>query len=222
MQAQTPVIASPTPTPAAPVAERIASNPSAIYNGLKAQRSELGEQLQSLEYKRREITSQLRQGTNSEADRKGLEQRLTDIDQRIAAVDKQVAAANADVARAAAIPGAVVPPTPFVHRGPPEEVFVLSGMFMVIVLLPLSIAAARRLWRKAARVVATIPEELSERLTRIEQAVDAIAVEVERVGEGQRFVNQVFTEQQQLRALGAGAAAAVEIQAREMAPQVRR
>ena len=35
---------------------------------------------------------------------------------------------------------------------------------------------------------------LEERITRIEQAVDAIAVEVERVGEGQRFVTKLLSE----------------------------
>ena len=36
--------------------------------------------------------------------------------------------------------------------------------------------------------------ELSSRLTNLEQSLDAIAVEVERVGEGQRFMTRLFTE----------------------------
>jgi hypothetical protein len=44
----------------------------------------------------------------------------------------------------------------------------------------------------------TVPKALSEvteaRLARIEQAVDAIAVEVERISEGQRFTTKLLSE----------------------------
>jgi hypothetical protein len=35
---------------------------------------------------------------------------------------------------------------------------------------------------------------LEERLTRVENALDSIAIEMERVGEGQRFLTKVFTQ----------------------------
>lgn len=35
---------------------------------------------------------------------------------------------------------------------------------------------------------------IDERLARIEQAVEAIAVEMERIGEGQRFVTRLLSE----------------------------
>jgi hypothetical protein len=35
---------------------------------------------------------------------------------------------------------------------------------------------------------------IEERLTRIEQAVDAIAIEAERISEGQRFATRLLTE----------------------------
>ena len=43
----------------------------------------------------------------------------------------------------------------------------------------------------------TIPArtgQLDDRLTHIERSVDAVAIEVERIGEGQRFMTRVFTE----------------------------
>ena len=46
---------------------------------------------------------------------------------------------------------------------------------------------------------ARLTGNLEERLTRIEQAVDAIAVEVERISEGQRFVTRVLSERDPLR-----------------------
>ncbi|HEX6599915.1 MAG TPA: hypothetical protein VF034_11380, partial [Gemmatimonadaceae bacterium] len=45
-----------------------------------------------------------------------------------------------------------------------------------------------------AVAVSAIPHELMDRLTRLDQAVDSIAVEVERIGEGQRFVTRVLAE----------------------------
>ncbi len=41
---------------------------------------------------------------------------------------------------------------------------------------------------------AQLDHEIADRLARMEQAVDAIAVEVERVSEGQRFVSKLMTE----------------------------
>jgi len=39
-----------------------------------------------------------------------------------------------------------------------------------------------------------LPAESGERLERIEQGMDAIAIEVERVSEGQRFVTRLLSE----------------------------
>jgi hypothetical protein len=97
-------------------------------------------------------------------------------------------------------------------------------LFIVVVLLPISIAYARRIWRRSAAAVAALPRELLDRLNGIEQAVDAIAVEVERVGEGQRYMTRVFNEQggAGARAIGAGPAEPIEVKQREAAPHLRR
>lgn len=39
-----------------------------------------------------------------------------------------------------------------------------------------------------------LPDETNERLLRIEQAVDAIAIEVERMSESQRFTQRILAE----------------------------
>jgi hypothetical protein len=135
---------------------------------------------------------------------------MTDVDARIATVDQMLASNAAQIATASAIPGAVVEPPQFVRQGPPEEAYVLGGIFMIIVLLPLSLALARRVWRRSAAIVTSFPKELSDRLSRMEQAVEATAVEVERIGEGQRFLTRLFTEGEGARAIGAGAAQPLE------------
>lgn len=189
---------------------RDGSSPRAIYEAMRNQRSELRDQLEELQDQRSTIVRRMQENTSG-ANRAGLEQRLVQVDQRIAAVDKQLAQADAEVARAAAIPGAVVPPTPPHRSGPPEEFWVISGLILVPSALILSVAYARRIWRRGAAAVTALPQEIYDRFTRVEQAIDAVAVEVERIGEGQRYLTRVIAERQ----LGAGAVEPIEVKQRE-------
>ena len=190
------------------------TSPQAVYEGMVHQRDELGNQMERLKNERRDIANRLQGGEGEEqisaADKAGLEKRLTTIDGRIEALDKQIAGADAQVASAAAVPGAIVEKPPPVRQGPPEEAFILGGIFLFVAIFPISIAFARRIWRRSAAVVTSFPREIADRLTRMEQAVEATAVEVERIGEGQRFLTRLFTEGEGARAIGAGAAQPLE------------
>ena len=202
----------PTTTPTAPVlapGARAAPSASAIYEGFRAQRRELTNQLEELESTHREISAQLQQLPPG-PEKTALETRMTDVSSRIAAVDGMLASNAAQIAQAAAIPGAVVEPPRFVRSGPPEEAYIVGTIFIFVFFLPLSIAFARRIWRRSATVVTSFPREITERLSRMEQAVEATAVEVERIGEGQRFLTRLFTEGEGARAIGAGAAQPIE------------
>ena len=197
-----------------------------MLEAARAHRSELRNQLERAEDQREELQDQLttREGQTplSPVDRAGIEARLKETDARIVGLDQQIATADQQVAQAAAVPGATYePPRPIVPRnGPPEEAWFLGGMFIFLVLMPLAIAQARRLWtRPAAAPAVGMPAELTDRLNRLEQAVDAVAVELERVGEGQRYVTRVFTEGQ--RALGSPAAEPIEVRQREAMQQGR-
>ena len=197
-----------------------------MLEAARAHRSELRNQLERAEDQREELQDQLttREGQTplSPVDRAGIEARLKETDARIVGLDQQIAAADQQVAQAASVPGATYePPRPIVPRnGPPEEAWFLGGMFIFLVLMPLAIAQARRLWKRPAAAPAVgMPAELTDRLNRLEQAVDAVAVELERVGEGQRYVTRVFTEGQ--RALGSPAAEPIEVRQREAMQQGR-
>lgn len=71
---------------------------------------------------------------------------------------------------------------------------VVSVFFTLAVLMPLTIGVVMRLLRRPH--VAPTPADpiMGSRMDRLEQAVDAIAIEVERISEGQRFVTKVLTE----------------------------
>lgn len=178
----------------APVAGTSAPTAWQMLEAQRAYRSELRNQQSRLNSQRRDVVRDMDRA-NSSAEREGLQGRLKELDARIADLDKQLAVADQQVAQAAAVPGAVPPPRPPVQRnGPPEEVFILGMVFTVFVMMPLAVGFARRLWKKSATAMMEIPAELSQRLTRLEHAVDAVAVELERVGEGQRFVTKVLGE----------------------------
>ena len=57
---------------------------------------------------------------------------------------------------------------------------------------PLARAFAKRLEQDGS--AARIPVEVTARLERMEQAIDSIAVEVERISEGQRFTTKLLAE----------------------------
>jgi len=76
---------------------------------------------------------------------------------------------------------------------------VIDGFFFTIAFiavgLPLARAFGRRMDRSGpkGRTVELSPE-LGERMDRLEHAVDSIAVEVERISEGQRFTTKLLTD----------------------------
>lgn len=60
-----------------------------------------------------------------------------------------------------------------------------------VVGLPIARAYARRVDRPAPR---DLTPEMNSRLERMEQAIDSIAVEVERISEGQRFTTKLLAD----------------------------
>lgn len=81
---------------------------------------------------------------------------------------------------------------------PPQAVDISIAFFLMIAViiigLPLARAFARRMDRRSAGP-AQIPGEVSAQLVQLNQAVDAIALEVERISEGQRFTTRLLSEQ---------------------------
>jgi hypothetical protein len=76
-----------------------------------------------------------------------------------------------------------------------DIVIPLAGMTMIVVLVlgvPFVRALARRWEREALQP--KVPAEVTVRLERIEQAVDAVAIEVERISEGQRFTTKLLSD----------------------------
>jgi Na+/glutamate symporter len=76
------------------------------------------------------------------------------------------------------------------------EVTVPLGFFgtviIIVIGLPLARAFSRRVDLEAKNP--RIPSEMGARLERIEQAIETVAIEVERISEGQRFTTRLLSE----------------------------
>lgn len=70
---------------------------------------------------------------------------------------------------------------------------VLPAIVITVLGLPLVRVLARRLDRRDP-VSSTTLSAIEDRLSRLEAGVDAIAVEVERISEGQRFTTKLLAE----------------------------
>jgi hypothetical protein len=77
----------------------------------------------------------------------------------------------------------------------PPEVVIVPAIFAIPAVV-LVVRMTLRHKEKMAELESGSPRrgELEARLDRIEQAVETIAIEMERVGEGQRFVTKLLAE----------------------------
>ena len=78
-----------------------------------------------------------------------------------------------------------------------EDIIVpLGGMFMVVAIVlgfPIVRMLTKRIEKQSVEPP-QIPADVTARLERIEQSIDAVALEVERIAEGQRFTTKLLSE----------------------------
>jgi hypothetical protein len=174
----------------------------AIASSLGPVRAELQAELGRARAERASIQRQL-DGAQSRAVRGELQGRLDEVNARIEKLQTGVDAMGrglqtADGARST---GVNVPPpyrnsqTPFGPDFNPAPM-VIAIVGIIFVGFPLSIAFARLLWRRATHAAppASLVADTTRRFDRLEQSVDAIAIEVERISENQRYLTKLLAE----------------------------
>ena len=199
--------ATPAPPPAtapaiASVVGELPPQTPAEYTALLARRTELNAQLQWLQGQRSNVVGHIRGRIASEADRVGLDAQLQAIDKQILQVDANIAQTSQLIAQApaSALPATRTVPPPYQNQ--PRRDNVTAGVFLttvsiIFIIFPLTVAFIRRMGRSAAH--AGLPprfEETPARLERLEQALETVAIEVERISESQRFMTRLMTETQ--------------------------
>lgn len=182
-------------TPVTPRAAEAPAAPrpltSAELGAIRESRSELSSQLTSATRRRGELVKEL-EGTDGLV-RNGLEARIRVLDDRIVALEQDIAQSGRTLTENITFASTAVEPSPI--SGLSQDNFtVLAGLTIVFVLTPISLALARVLWRRARTSPPPRNQESDSRLERIEQAVDAIAIEVERISEAQRFSAKLLSQ----------------------------
>ncbi|HEY4735238.1 MAG: hypothetical protein ACJ79J_02620 [Gemmatimonadaceae bacterium] len=175
----------------------ITAPPSARQlDALKAQREELSNQLQSVDSRRSKLISQLKQ-TGDPTAVKGLESRLALLDARQLQLESDIQTTGQQLSAAVGLVG-TTSNAPFAGGMSNRQQTTLSILGIIFVLFPISVGIARGLWRRASRQgpPPAAFAQTAQRLERLEESVDAIAVEVERISEGQRFVTKLLSEAQ--------------------------
>jgi len=117
---------------------------------------------------------------------------------RITTAEGQTIVIDRDMIREAIAGTREPPPPPPLPRdlGPPDSivaVIIVSILAATAVLFPVARALGRRINGKPA-VSALQTSDVTMRLERIENAVESMAVEVERISEGQRFTTKLLSE----------------------------
>lgn len=196
---------------------------------LRAKGRELSNQLNSAVGRREDVARELRRASDDA--RPGLEARLKVLDDRIVSLEREIEVNSRMIANSPLELVGRTENNPIVRAGGPnpELVVPIVGMISVFGVFPIAIAIARSIWKgRGARGPSPRDLQQDERLARMEQAIDAMAIELERVTEGQRFVTRLLTEQSGAGApaapiLGAGrpAAAPVEAQRAGARPEAR-
>lgn len=208
----------PTPTPAVPAGVTDLAALQGQLADLQIERTSLKAQWDGL---RRQLESMLQ--TNPA--RPAVVKEWADVGSQMARVDGQIAAVEARIAQKQGAPIG----RPITRINPPArqvdpDLPIAGGIaIMLALVLPLSIAWAIRILRRP-QPAAPRATEMNPRFDRLEQAVDAIAIEVERISEGQRFVTKILAERANAAeplALGAGPAERIEVGERQGVRQSR-
>jgi chromosome segregation ATPase len=158
---------------------------------LRQARSELSNQLTSVNDRREELISDL-SGAAAVAV-PGLQARLQVLDARLVQIEQDIQTTGQQLVNSQRA-CAVVPSRPAAGNAGfwNSDVAEFAGVAGTLVL---AFAAVRIIWARTKSSPPPMRDPAADmRMERLEQAVDAIAIEVERVGESQRFQAKLLNE----------------------------
>ncbi len=228
---QTPAPGQAVPAPAPPAVPQTAVLPDGQQivlqvprnpvelDALRQHANELSGQLVSARSRRDRLVNQLKRGDPDEA---GIRQQVQYLDNRILSLEQAIDINGRLIANAT--PNALVGTNPFTP--PFSRRMEVTPVLIVFILFVLAPTAFAFVWRSLKRPAPpALPQGWNEhlqRVERVEQAVDTIAIEIERISEGQRFLTKTLAERGDVpgpKALGAGAAEPIaQARARDAVP----
>jgi DNA repair exonuclease SbcCD ATPase subunit len=198
-----------TPGGAVTITETPVGTPQtrAEFDQLHFRREQLRDQVNSYAGRREALRNELK--TADAGARTALQARIQELDARIIRTDDEIDRIGERIANTPAhvfASQSAVDPARIADRVV-KDLVPLAGIFSVFVLFPITLAIVRMVWKRSSGPPRSVAEQaaMKQQLEQIQQSIDTIAVEVERISEGQRYVARVMNERQ----LGAGSAEAV-------------
>jgi hypothetical protein len=166
---------------------------------LEARREQISNQLESVTDRRGDLAEELGT-TGADAARPGIEARIALLDRRILQLESDLDATGRQIAQASPAVIATASesePAPADYPDNFEDGLVVGGL-SVLFFMSVVLFMTRRRWRRpGSGRFPQLGSDSAQRFERLEQGMDAIAIEIERVSEGQRFVTKLLSEQQQ-------------------------
>ena len=172
---------------------------------VRNQRSEMSEQLSSAQNRRARLLDEMRSappGTEQ-----GLREQFQVLNNRIVAIETDIEAAGRTLRTGQVPQGTIlVPPRSGLGGRNQTDNAERGAALAATVLIPIFALFVWRGWRRGRRGQQAVPHsaEYESRFERLEQAVDAIALEIERVGESQRYQTKLLAEANLMPAMGTG------------------
>lgn len=165
---------------------------------LLSQRRVLSEQLDQATERRNDLLDQMNEAPAAakagfQAQLNVLSDRIVQLESSLNVIGQEIAGSSPALASMAEEP-APAPDEPGTFQ---EGIFL--GVTGAVVGLSALLLLARWIWKKFIRDDAPVttrrlPADDSERLKRLEHGIEAMAIEIERISEGQRFVTKLLAE----------------------------
>lgn len=187
--------------------------------GLTLQRSELQSQLGQLQRRRNQLDEQRQ--VASQAQRPAIESQMADIDARAARIDQRLLSLNDQIAaalerrtaiaggqagaqagsqgnqpRVIRIPEISIPPINIDRGQRRDDMRQIGGIMAAeaVTLVLIGVLAWRAGMKRMRDQFDRVFAAQSQQMNQLQQAVDVIGIEVERISEGQRYVAKVLSE----------------------------
>jgi hypothetical protein len=188
-------------------------------SAIRSRRSDISSQLTSSMQRRERLIDDLEDAPPSVAP--GLIAQIQMLDQRIVKIEQDMEASGQMLRTGLTVDNgtSLVGPREFGNGSSREDAAARGAAFGAVVLVPIflvyMIARVTR-WRRRRNSPAQADQDSRDdaRMERLEQAVDAIALEIERVGESQRYQTKVLAEANLMPAMS-GARSAEAVRARD-------
>jgi hypothetical protein len=77
-----------------------------------------------------------------------------------------------------------------------ENVVGIVSIITIFVVFPIVLAYTRLIWKRPANPPgrSQLHDDTAQRIVQIQQSIDAMALEIERISEGQRFVTKLLAD----------------------------